>query len=110
MSRYLTGGAVAALVVAACAFAASASAQTYNRLVVFGDSLSDNGNLYLIVRRHAAAQSPPYFQGRFSTGPVFVGTAGLQRRQLQRIGQRAASTTPSAARVPTPRPARRSAC
>ena len=40
MSRFITGGAVAALALAACAFAGSASAQTYNRLVVFGDSLA----------------------------------------------------------------------
>ena len=47
MSRYLRGAALAALTVAAaCAVSSAASAQTYNRLVVFGDSLSDNGNLF----------------------------------------------------------------
>ncbi|WP_395945083.1 autotransporter domain-containing protein [Brevundimonas sp.] len=76
MSRYLTGGAVAALVVAACAFAGSASAQTYNRLVVFGDSLSDNGNLYLATGGTTPA-SPPYYQGRFSSGPVFTELLGF---------------------------------
>ncbi|MFW2344966.1 MAG: SGNH/GDSL hydrolase family protein, partial [Brevundimonas mediterranea] len=76
MSRYLTGGAVAALVVAACAFAGSASAQTYNRLVVFGDSLSDNGNLYL-ASGGTQPPSPPYYQGRFSTGPVFTELLGF---------------------------------
>ena len=47
MSRFLRNAAAAALAVAAVgAFASAASAQTYSRLVVFGDSLSDNGNLY----------------------------------------------------------------
>ena len=75
MSRYITGGAVAALAVAACAFAASASAQTYNRLVVFGDSLSDNGNLYLISGG-TQPPSPPYAR-RFSNGPTFVELLGF---------------------------------
>lgn len=46
MSRFLRNAAAAALAVAAMgAVASAANAQTYNRLVVFGDSLSDNGNL-----------------------------------------------------------------
>ena len=76
MSRYFTGGAVAALALAACAFAGSASAQTYNRLVVFGDSLSDNGNLYLISSGTQPA-SPPYYQGRFSSGRVWTELLGF---------------------------------
>lgn len=76
MSRFLTGGAVAALALAACAFAGSASAQTYNRLVVFGDSLSDNGNLYLISGG-TQPPSPPYYQGRFSSGRVWTELLGF---------------------------------
>ena len=77
MSRYLRGAALAALTLAAsCAAAGSASAQTYNRLVVFGDSLSDNGNLYLASGR-TQPPSPPYFQGRFSNGPVFTERLGF---------------------------------
>ncbi len=76
MSRYLTGGAVAALALAACAVAGSASAQTYSRLVVFGDSLSDNGNLYLISSGTQPA-SPPYYQGRFSSGQVWTERLGF---------------------------------
>ena len=76
MSRFLTGGAVAALALAACAFAGSASAQTYSRLVVFGDSLSDNGNLYLISGG-TQPPSPPYYQGRFSSGQVWTERLGF---------------------------------
>lgn len=75
MSRFITGGAVAALALAACAFAGSASAQTYNRLVVFGDSLSDNGNLFLISGG-TQPPSPPYAR-RFSNGPTFVELLGF---------------------------------
>ena len=77
MSRYLRGAALAALTLAAaCATAGSASAQSYNRLVVFGDSLTDNGNLYLASGR-TQPPSPPYFQGRFSNGPVFTERLGF---------------------------------
>jgi len=75
MSRFLRNAAAAALAVAAVgAFASTASAQTYGRLVVFGDSLSDNGNLYAILGQPT---SPPYYQGRFSNGPVFTELLGF---------------------------------
>lgn len=77
MSRFLRNAALAALTVAAAgAFASAASAQSYNRLVVFGDSLSDNGNLYAATF-NTQPTSPPYFQGRFSNGPVFTELLGF---------------------------------
>lgn len=77
MSRYLRGAALAALTLAAsAALATAASAQSYNRLVVFGDSLSDNGNLYLASGR-TQPPSPPYVNGRFSNGPVFTELLGF---------------------------------
>lgn len=75
MSRFLRSAALAALTVAAAAaMASAASAQSYSRLVVFGDSLSDNGNLYAISGQPT---SPPYYQGRFSNGPVFTELLGF---------------------------------
>lgn len=53
--------------VAALAVASSAAAQAGN-LYVFGDSLSDNGNLYKLTGEPGA----PYYEGRFSNGPVWV--------------------------------------
>jgi len=76
MSRLLRGAALAALTLAAVSTAGAAGAQSYNRLVVFGDSLSDNGNLYLATGG-ATPASPPYFQGRFSSGPVFTERLGF---------------------------------
>jgi outer membrane lipase/esterase len=77
MSRFLRHAALAALTVAAVGGVASAaSAQSYSRLVVFGDSLSDNGNLFAATGG-ASPTSPPYFQGRFSNGPVFTELLGF---------------------------------
>ena len=74
MSRFLRTACAAALAVAAFGAATSAAqAQAYNRLVVFGDSLSDNGNLFAISGQPPA----PYFQGRFSNGPVFTELLGF---------------------------------
>jgi outer membrane lipase/esterase len=77
MSRFLRNAALAALTVAAAgAVASAASAQSYGRLVVFGDSLSDNGNLYAATF-NTQPTSPPYFQGRFSNGAVFTELLGF---------------------------------
>ena len=42
-----------------------------NKIVIFGDSLSDNGNLYHYLG-HIIPKSPPYYKGRFSNGPVWI--------------------------------------
>ncbi|WP_433934731.1 autotransporter domain-containing protein [Brevundimonas diminuta] len=76
MSRLLRGAALAALSLAAVSAAGAASAQNYSRLVVFGDSLSDNGNLYLATGG-TTPTSPPYGAGRFSNGPVFTERLGF---------------------------------
>ena len=44
-------------------------ANPLNNIVMFGDSLSDNGNLYQLMK---IPSSPPYYEGRFSNGPVWV--------------------------------------
>ncbi len=56
---------VALLCVSSSVFAA------YNSVVVYGDSLSDNGNLYNATG-HQYPPSPPYYEGRRSNGPVAV--------------------------------------
>ncbi len=54
-----------------------ASAASFDQLYVFGDSLSDTGNIYNATAK-AYPQSPPYFQGRFSDGPIWVDYLGDQ--------------------------------
>jgi phospholipase/lecithinase/hemolysin len=46
-------------------------AHATDRLVIFGDSLSDVGNTYTLTGG-ANPPSPPYFAGRTSNGPVWV--------------------------------------
>jgi phospholipase/lecithinase/hemolysin len=47
------------------------------RLYVFGDSLSDTGNVYRATGR-TTPPDPPYFRGRFSNGPVWVEHLGAR--------------------------------
>jgi outer membrane lipase/esterase len=71
---------VSAIALGAALLATGASAQTYGRLVVFGDSLSDNGNLFR-ASGGTQPQSPPYAQ-RFSNGPVFTELLGFPNLQF----------------------------
>lgn len=56
------------------------AAPRYDAVYVFGDSYCDVGNIY-IATSHAIPLSPPYYQGRFSNGPIWVehvaGAMGL---------------------------------
>lgn len=51
------------------ALAVPAGAASFTDLFVFGDSLSDTGNLCPLA---VVCPSPPYASGRFSNGPVWV--------------------------------------
>ena len=61
--------------------AASAQAGPYSNMVVFGDSLSDTGNVLALTTAFTPNPFPVYTgaEGRFSNGPVWVETlaAGL---------------------------------
>lgn len=66
---------ISALVLAAAIAASPVQAGSlYSTLVVFGDSLSDNGNLWELTGRTdpAPVGDPRYWQGRNSNGPVAV--------------------------------------
>lgn len=49
-------------------FTLTAFAGAYSTVAVYGDSHSDNGNLYRLLR----IPGPPYWNGRWSNGPVAV--------------------------------------
>ncbi len=65
---------LATFVVVLLTFNLTANASSYSAIFVYGDSLSDNGNLF------AATGFPPapYFDGRFSNGPVAVEQLAAQ--------------------------------
>jgi len=51
--------------------AANLSLQNIDQIYIFGDSLSDTGNVFA-ASGGTNPPSPPYFQGRYSNGPVWV--------------------------------------
>jgi phospholipase/lecithinase/hemolysin len=63
-----------ALLALCLSFGASFTAQaTYSNMYIFGDSLSDTGNVY-IASGGTEPPDPPYYQGRLSNGPTWVET------------------------------------
>lgn len=54
-----------------CVALTEVCAAQINKFVVFGDSLSDNGNIYEYLNKQLPP-SPPYFKGRFSNGYIWV--------------------------------------
>jgi len=67
MRLFLVLGIAAALLLSP---AAPADAGTFTDLFIFGDSLSDSGNLFTATL--SLLPSPPYHEGRFSNGPVYA--------------------------------------
>ena len=61
-------------------------AQPISTVVVFGDSLSDKGNIYEYTK-HRMPAAPGYYQGRFSNGPIWPELLANQLfpNHLQRI-------------------------
>lgn len=60
------------LLAAALTTTTTLSAAGYSGITIFGDSLSDTGNVYAATG--FTFPPPPYFFGRFSNGPVWVET------------------------------------
>lgn len=61
-----------------------ANAQPIEELIIFGDSLSDNGNLYRYLK--VIPKSPPYYKGRFSNGQTWaehVGEHFLEKHNIK---------------------------
>ena len=52
-----------------------AQAAAYSQLVAFGDSLSDTGNVFAVT----GTPVPPYYDGNYSNGPVWVDRLAQKR-------------------------------
>ena len=83
----------AALAAATCLLLAPVAASAYTGLYVFGDSLSDTGNLFAMTG--STFPPAPYFNGRFSDGPLAVehlaaglGLSGAQFQDMAIAGAR----------------------
>ncbi|HTV00209.1 MAG TPA: SGNH/GDSL hydrolase family protein [Luteitalea sp.] len=71
-----------------------ALAQTYDQFFTFGDSLADNGNVWLTSKLLRVSPAPPpsespnktYFDGRFSNGPVAFEYLWNQLRAGTNVG------------------------
>ncbi len=66
-----------------------------NELIIFGDSLSDVGNVYKVTNG-IYPPNPPYFQGRYSNGLVWVeyiaSKFGLSPKQITNFAYGGATT------------------
>ena len=63
----------ASVMVATTLASVPAHAGPFSNLFVFGDSLSDTGNLKILSPSdYPAPSSGPYFNGRFSDGPIWI--------------------------------------
>jgi outer membrane lipase/esterase len=69
MFKRLLGLKIALLL--ACLLPLPVLAQNIETITIFGDSLSDNGNAFKATGGTIPA-TPPYFNGRFSNGPIWV--------------------------------------
>jgi phospholipase/lecithinase/hemolysin len=68
--------------------------RNYDQIIVFGDSLSDPGNLSAVLG--GLFPPPPYFQGRLSNGPLWIDTLapdlGFQPEQVLNFAFAGANT------------------
>jgi len=74
-TRLLNSAALPAVVVLSLFLSTAPAvwADTFTNLYVFGDSLSDAGNLFIATGSPGPPfPGPPYYAGRFSNGPVWV--------------------------------------
>ena len=59
-----------------CSYETNSQQLSFDRIVSFGDSNTDTGNVYNLTN-HTWPIVPPYFDGRFSNGPVWIEKLGV---------------------------------
>ena len=75
-SRLLNRALLGATALAATTLATPASAQEVNRIIAFGDSLADDGNLFQLLPVVPPSATQAYPTGRFTGGTNYVDTLG----------------------------------
>ena len=88
MHRFILG-AFSALVISTLSLTFADRAVAFDQIFVFGDSLSDTGNV-LIGSDGTTPDPNAYFEGRFSNGPVWIERLASSG---QKTGQVSAETT-----------------
>ena len=73
--------------VLATTLAGSAWGHPFEEIISFGESLSDTGNVFISTQ--GIPPSPPYFNGRFANGPIWIDYLANQ------LGKKVASPAPS---------------
>ncbi len=71
MNAYIRKTAILSVIFLSVVFTVSAIAADFDEIVVFGDSLSDDGNL-LFFEDQPRPDPELYYEGRFSNGPVWA--------------------------------------
>ncbi len=64
-----------------CLLCLTTIGNAYGNAVIFGDSLSDEGNFYAATG-DTIPPSPPYYEGRFADGPVWPEYAYVSRQNF----------------------------
>lgn len=72
MINHLLRRGVGTLVLGVASLCSMPALAQFSSLTVFGDSLSDTGNIFLATS--GAQPAAPYFNGRFSNGPIWIDT------------------------------------
>lgn len=83
------------MIITASSYQPAQNTPSIQHLYVFGDSLSDTGNVFNSTNQNSPP-SPPYFQGRYSNGRVWVeyltDKLGLQPNQTTNFAYGGATT------------------
>ncbi|MEM8785317.1 MAG: SGNH/GDSL hydrolase family protein, partial [Pseudomonadota bacterium] len=86
LKKLLASAGIVALCAATTATAQDIDLSTdFDTFYSFGDSLSDTGNLFAATSG-SIPTSPPYFDGRFSNGPVWTELLGLESESFTALG------------------------
>ncbi|MBW4633405.1 MAG: SGNH/GDSL hydrolase family protein [Iphinoe sp. HA4291-MV1] len=76
-----------------------ALASDFSQFFIFGDSLSDTGNVFTVTQQNSPTSAippdPPYFQGRFSNNKIWVDYLGQEIGLTPTLFTNLATTTPT---------------